>query len=358
MACGGAKTTDYKFAYQYPSSGSSELEPAQLSFSVEPDSNPPTNIHVVIGRNGVGKTWLLKNMIGSLYHKDNASTFGEFTFDSHRTQFSNLVCLAFSAFDHFPLAQENDDDLKYTYIGIKSLYDGKEVGLDEQFAISLTTCMTNKTLYQRWKDTISVLNSDTIFSEVNLIECTDRIQANRRVYTRKLAETEIIQIFKRLSSGHKIVVLTLTRLVETVKECTLVLLDEPELHLHPPLLAAFTHALSQLLINRNGVAIVATHSPVILQEVPKSCVWVLRRSGREIVADRPERETFGENVGILTSDVFRLEVMDSGFHKMLKDVLEKANGDFEQALAKFNLQLGSEAIALLKVMSLQYGDDL
>jgi predicted ATP-dependent endonuclease of OLD family len=72
-----------------------------------------------------------------------------------------------------------------------------------------------------------------------------------------------------MSSGHAIVLLTITRLVATVEEKTLVLLDEPESHLHPPLLSAFIRALSDLLYDRNGVAIIATHSPVVLQESSK-----------------------------------------------------------------------------------------
>lgn len=83
---------------------------------------------------------------------------------------------------------------------------------------------------------------------------------------------EAIKLFKRLSSGHQVIILTLTRLVECITEKSLVILDEPENHLHPPLLAAFVRALSELLIDRNGVAVIATHSPVILQEVPRSCV--------------------------------------------------------------------------------------
>ena len=88
------------------------------------------------------------------------------------------------------------------------------------------------------------------------------------------------QIYRGLSSGHKIVLLSITKLVENMEEKTLVLMDEPEAHLHPPLLAAFVRALSDLLINRNGVAIIATHSPVVLQEVPRSCVWKIVRHGR------------------------------------------------------------------------------
>lgn len=91
-------------------------------------------------------------------------------------------------------------------------------------------------------------------------------------------------------------------------------MDEPESHLHPPLLSAFTRALADLLTNRNGVAIIATHSPVLLQEVPRECVWKLRRNGLVASADRPECETFAENVGFLTREVFQLEVAKSGFH--------------------------------------------
>ena len=47
--------------------------------------------------------------------------------------------------------------------------------------------------------------------------------------------------------------LTVARLVELVEEKTLVLLDEPEEHLHPPLVSALIRALSNLLIYRNGV---------------------------------------------------------------------------------------------------------
>ena len=141
--------------------------------------------------------------------------------------------------------------------------------------------------------------------------------------------------------------LTITRLVETLEERSLVLLDEPEAHLHPPLLSAFIRSLSDLLINRNGVAIIATHSPVILQEVPKTCVWRIWRSGREKKIERPVAETFGENVGTLTQAIFGLEVTNSGFHKMLSDAVQD-NLVYEEVLARFNGQLGDEARGIVR----------
>jgi ABC-type multidrug transport system ATPase subunit len=158
---------------------------------------------------------------------------------------------------------------------------------------------------------------------------------------------EARQLFSgRLSSGHKIVLLTITRLVETVVERSLVLLDEPEAHLHPPLLAAFVRALSDLLMKGNGVAIAATHSPVLLQEVPQECAWVIVRNGEDAHAVRPIRETFGEGVGLLTHDVFELEVVESGFYQLIKNEAREALGP-EEVAQEFHQRLGSEARLLL-----------
>ncbi|WP_425580352.1 hypothetical protein [Streptomyces polychromogenes] len=65
------------------------------------------------------------------------------------------------------------------------------------------------------------------------------------------------------------------------------------------MLAALTNALSNLLADRNGMAVVATHSPVVLQEVPTSCVHALERHGDELTARRPDLKTYGESVGEL-----------------------------------------------------------
>jgi predicted ATP-dependent endonuclease of OLD family len=165
---------------------------------------------------------------------------------------------------------------------------------------------------------------------------------------RQFSETTAI-LFERMSSGHAIVLLTITKLIETVEEKTLVLLDEPESHLHPPLLSAFTRALSDLLVNRNGVAIIATHSPVVLQEVPKSCVSILRRTRLIANVDRPESETFAENVGILTREVFGLEVSKSGFHNLLENSVAEGKS-YEEVEEEYQYQLGFEGKTILRSM--------
>lgn len=116
-------------------------------------------------------------------------------------------------------------------------------------------------LADRWRKAVKTLEEDDLFAEADVTSLLDDDESDASLKTRAR------RLFKKLSSGHAIVLLTVTRLVELVDERTLVLLDEPEGHLHPPLLASFVRCLSDLLIRRNGVAIVATHSPVVLQEV-------------------------------------------------------------------------------------------
>ncbi len=349
LAHGGEELTSYDFTYTAPKPRNSDLY-VQLSFNVQPRSNPPTNVHVVIGRNGVGKTHLLNNILNSLLSSEKTTRYG--IFDATKaTLFANVVSVSFSAFDEAePIKEQKDKTkgLQYSYIGLKRIKKGDEkdnlpkspLMLANEFIKSLKNCQVG-TKKERWLNAINFLKSDPMFQEANISSLIDLDEQNFEIQTR--------EIFKKLSSGHKIVLLTITRLVETVKEKTLVMLDEPESHLHPPLLSAFIRSLSELLILRNGVAIIATHSPVILQEVPKSCAWILNRSGTSAKAERPERETFGENVGTLTHEVFGLEVTNAGFYNLIKESVNE-NENYEEIISNFNNNLGTEAKAISRAL--------
>jgi predicted ATPase len=366
LARGGARLSRFAFQYTAPESVRSKSDPVKLSFVIQPDSMPPTNVHVLIGRNGVGKTYLLNNMSRSLVDKKaQPSDVGVFSTESDdllsADLFANLVSVTFSAFDPFeplPIRRDRSEGMHYSYIGLKRVgttEDGKPLApkspdrLSTDFSQSVLVCRQGARLV-RWRRALETLASDPIFHEA---EVTNLAGGEFEDTTLK---DQARNLFANLSSGHKIVLLTITRLVETVEERTLVLLDEPEAHLHPPLLSAFVRALSDLLVNRNGVAIIATHSPVVLQEVPKSCAWKIRRSGRSMVAERPDIETFGENVGILTREVFGLEVTHSGFHQLLRDAARDTE-DFTRVVDKFDREIGGEGRAIIRALIANRPDD-
>lgn len=370
LANGNAALSDYAFYFTFPQDPRTTDLPPQLLFEVTPASNPPSNVHVVIGRNGVGKTRCFdylsraflslpardkgaEGMIGPLERYGPTRPFA-----GHG--FAGLVTVSFSAFDEYgPLVPQNFPiGVKYSYIGLirESAHEialaaekNEETPLTikgrtelaTDFLTSISACRASARR-RRWLLAVELLEADPLFLAANAKYVIDD--------TAEGWEERTQNWFKRLSSGHSVVLLTITRLVELVEEKSLVLIDEPEGHLHPPLLSAFIRALSELLINRNGVAIIATHSPVVLQEVPRSCAWVLNRTGHAARADRPELETFGENVGILTREVFGLEVTQTGFHRLISDAVEQ--GGYAQALTQYGDRLGGEARSLARALSL------
>jgi predicted ATP-dependent endonuclease of OLD family len=212
---------------------------------------------------------------------------------------------------------------------------------------------------ERWRNAIQKLGSDENFSSMNLGVLED---IYRNLRSLNIAQQQpdsdpfrdqylqsVRPVLKGMSSGHAIVLLTITRLVATVEEKTLILMDEPESHLHPPLLSAFIRALADLLIEQNGVAIIATHSPVVLQEIPRTSVWKIYRTGSSVTSKRPDNETFGENVGVLTSEVFSLEVERSGFHQLLAKSVENG-GDYDSIIQDYRGHVGFEGRAILRAL--------
>lgn len=354
IAQGKARLTEHNIEYTYPPQYMDE--PPTLSFKVVPNSNPPTNIHVIIGRNNVGKTYLIKSIIKSVYAesgeyeygrlRSSNSLTGRMNLANRKQAFANILCVSFSPFDNYNDVKKFTNDkptMPFQYIGLGNTNISET--LNESFVNSLLHCQKSERKIELLLKAIEVLETDPIFERSNirsLIKITkDNMDENFRV--------EASELFKKLSSGHQVIILTLTRLIECIVEKSLVILDEPENHLHPPLLSAFIRALSDLLIDQNGVALIATHSPVILQEVPRSCVWKINRNGFKVTISRLDIESFGSTIGALTREVFGLEVSKSGFHKMIEDEVNSGKS-YDEIIECFNNELGDEARALLSTL--------
>lgn len=352
IATGQAALTEYDVEFSQESRQS--LAPTlDLNFRVVPNSWPPTNVHVLIGANGVGKSRLLREFVAAAKSTSETATFKNAGVSASAREddipFVNIVHVAYSAFDQEGSGnRETGNGPKVHSVG---LVDSDNYRLEQQFALSLKACSRGRRAL-RWLSAVRLLASaDPLLADLSLERLFDEEPA--------AMEQRAQQEFSGMSSGHKIVVLTVTRLVQLVEERSLVLLDEPETHLHPPLLSALTRAISNLLLDRNGVAIVATHSPVVLQEVPRSCVWVIRRTGNDVRAGRlpSSTETFGESVSRLTSEVFKLDVNMAGYTGMLRQLLRENDGSAEQVFRIMNRQLGSEGQFVLSSLENNAGGD-
>jgi predicted ATP-dependent endonuclease of OLD family len=54
------------------------------------------------------------------------------------------------------------------------------------------------------------------------------------------------------------------------------LFDEPETHLHPSIIFKLINTLNKLLDDYDSYLIIATHSPIVIQQIPSKKVMILR----------------------------------------------------------------------------------
>lgn len=346
IAHGSAVLTPYKFNYTI----SQPQEDLNLEFEVNPESFPPTNVHAIIGSNGSGKTTIIKDMIKSICEVNN--TIGHFQYhendswDDELGYFESILCISFSPFDDYSEVTTLDKcNEKCTFIGVRKLDISNLLSdIQKEFIDSYVLCQNNQDKKRDLKELLEDL--DILQQNVGI---NKGFEENYENGCESNLLHNIESEFSRLSSGQKVVLSIVTRAIANLAEKSILFLDEPENHLHPPLLSSLIRSLSKMVIKRNSVAIISTHSPIVLQEVPRSNVWIIGRSNNILYSERPRIETFGANVGLLTNEVFDYEVKNTGFNKLLRRVVEKCD-TYEEVLEKFNNQLGNEAKSIVRML--------
>ena len=315
------------------------------------DSGPlPGRGKVLIGYNGVGKTRLLADVAREISRVGQDIT--------HRTAsgsstFSTVVAVSYSAFDTFELPPTigreykafTDDEgsssttyFGYTYCGLRRLEDGKASSqlksiaeLDVELTSAFwTACSRDTTAF---KEALADLDRDPSFGRAGL-NLTAWFE-DGHLPAEKLG---------KLSAGQKIVINIVVQLAAHLRSRSLILIDEPETHLHPSLLAALLRATQRLLEGFDSFAIIATHSPVVLQEVPAKDVRVVERFGTTVRTVDPQLETFGAGLGELTHEAFGLDNTVSDYRAVIRALAADMKLDALEAL--FPLGLSSQARAL------------
>ena len=341
----------------------------------------PERIIVLIGRNGSGKSTLLARLahlaFASPEERATKRLKGLGQLSPPSIGFMRVITISYSAFDSFTvpglaardLAQTTKDiengESRFVFCGLRDLVAEGQADINEaERRAKNNPNQTGELIIERRHSTRlkSVESLAREFSDLlarirrigNIELLTSALQPliadpsfaelkgelNELVDTAESHENR----FLNWSTGHKIVLHVIVQLVASARPRSLVLFDEPEAHLHPPLMAALMHSVRLVLRQVNAFCIVATHSPVLLQETLARHVRVIRRVGQSLEVKSPRLETFGENLGILTYDAFGLTATSTDFHEAL-DLLVAGCDSAEEVDRLFTPGLSGQARA-------------
>ncbi|MCT2160478.1 AAA family ATPase [Granulicatella adiacens] len=192
----------------------------------------------------------------------------------------------------------------------------------------------------------SILNLRGYLNKDNLKESTNSLLDELdKVTNPEDIKKKLEPIFEKMSAGQKIILLSIATLIIEVEQFSLVLIDEPELFLHPPMISNYIRSISDIMRKKNGLCILTTHSPIIIQEIPRTCVKIIKSNNEGgISMETPTYETLGENLSTLTNTIFGLNQYESGFYQLIKDLVdnpEKYKLDYEKI---DNLEFGRDGM--------------
>ena len=155
--------------------------------------------------------------------------------------------------------------------------------------------------------------------------------------------------FLKYSTGIKFFLHTMSHIYAYNEDNSLLLFDEPENHLHPPMLSFMINHIREAIRQTHSVMLIATHSPVILQEMFSKNIYVVRQNGDNITLQHPETETYGENFGYINNLVFRLNSDVSLFHKSFEKLFKIWNcsdcNDVEEVIELFRTRLQCDSLS-------------
>jgi energy-coupling factor transporter ATP-binding protein EcfA2 len=340
----------------------------------------PRRIIAVIGRNGSGKSTLLSRIARVAFAAPSDRARPEIrmigAFEPTSVGFTKIIAISYSAFDNFIAPGLYESELRqiandiergsgrYIHAGLRDIVaevrddiaaleqralPGDErallTGLDRRTSTKLKSLTQLADEFGRLIEEIvangdnalldaalAPLFADPSFADIDSDERAPLLGSNPR------------EAFLGWSTGHKIALHVIASLVAHATRKSLILFDEPEMHLHPPLIAALMHAIRIVFEQKDAFAIIATHSPVILQETLARHVRIVRRSSDIFEILAPNLETFGENVGTLTYDAFGLIAASTDYHKIL-DLLVDGFSTVDEINTLFTPGLSGQALA-------------
>lgn len=206
----------------------------------------------------------------------------------------------------------------------------------------------------------TLINRNNIDRKNLLINVLDNFEKEEYLYTFIEHISEIndssfenfVSFAKKLSSGQKIVLMSLMEISLFFDEKSVLLIDEPELFLHPSLLKSYIRSLSIILKELNGFSILTTHTPLTLQEIPNNCVYEMYRKKDNFELKSVDYKTFGENISELMKNVYGVYLADTGYSNLIDNIFNEGiiNSMTDEEKKELEEAMGREAMIKYKLL--------
>ncbi len=279
----------FNFTYKPPYASND----VTLNFDFEYNTDFEHRVYAIIGKNGTGKTKILSSLASGLAEKEPVG------FLPRKPTYGKVFTVSYSFFDRFEIPNR-DASFNYVYCGLKKSDNlwKTDAELLANFYESIGLIKTKK-LENDWYE---ILNN---FIDMDFLDKVfDTTEEDFNVKKHVFNTVTFDEIKTHLSSGQNIILYVLSEILSKIRFDSLILFDEPETHLHPNAISSLLNTLFELVKRFQSFCVIATHSPIIIQEIPARNIFVLERESDMAFVRGLERESFGENLTVITQEIF------------------------------------------------------
>ncbi|WP_164091192.1 AAA family ATPase [Aeromonas dhakensis] len=378
IASGTYKTTNkINFTYE-----SEYIEKISFNYNLD-DEISSQNINLLIGKNGTGKSYILNELskkILGLSAKEKDLPF-----------FHKLIVIAYSPFENFytkdqviKKIEENKTPQKnikikrkrlnvneFAYIGFKNDAGCFDIGTPkittinslikiaeydnengwwsdktriEQLLGTLKTCINFDRIEIKTKNSDPIIIKNGIYNKIKTLKPED-------CELQFIKDDQVIP----LSSGQIIYSYMIPAIVAEIEDESILLIDEPELYLHPNLEIELLNMLKSLLTETSSFAIIATHSSLIAREIKSECIHILQKDEQSTIIKKPNIETYGESLESIIDEIFDDKNISKVYEADL-DKLIKNHDDIMDIIETKQKEIGNNALAYLLSHDFCYDD--
>ena len=282
------------------------------------DAQPFMRTIGLIGDNGVGKTQMLKILISDLIN-DGAPVASYPLFRS---------CLAISStpFDGYDSITAERLRIPYEHFSIEQ---NAGVTIDSIVSsietIKQRPLIHNKPMIRLYKDAVDELLGEQV---------SGFLTCNKEKRGFELDKEYLSELIPIMSSGQLQILNLLSFIHAHIHLSSLLVIDEPEVHMHPQSIVSFMKMLGTILYRFRSFAVIATHSPLVVREMVGQNVYLMRLldGGIPNVA-KVSFETFGADATELYRNIFNFDERLSSFYQYVKLLADKKS--YEQVIALF-----------------------